>query len=97
MSETLTAEPTPEETCGDHKVSLTGGGQSELLEELETIEVDVINDDEPAFDPPEVGSWEVDGLAGRKLYAGRIDVRKTSIHGRNQGVSDSTLLVSHRL
>ena len=37
-------------------VSLSGESQTELLEELETIEVEVINNDQAAFNPPELGS-----------------------------------------
>src|SRR6266404_6275752 len=56
----------PTSTC---TICLTGGGQSELLEELETIEVEVMNDDQAAFNPPELSSWEVDGLAVRRDFA----------------------------
>jgi hypothetical protein len=37
-------------------VSLSGESQPELLEELESIEVEVINNDQAAFNPPELGS-----------------------------------------
>jgi hypothetical protein len=78
-------------------MSLTGGGQSELLEELETIEVDVINDDQAVFNPPELGSREIDGVLpfggtsppGVARGAAKVPVAR---HSKASVRSDSTVM-----